>query len=154
MSSGITWSGLTIEQTEGERIQPAMNKSGTVNGRYLRLAFGFLLPVLLVVVSMTLVTAIVQPGTTAQFLLMGIFFGYLYMGIPSLIYTIVMEYVVVRRLSSAAAAIAAGAALGFASGMAVWWTVLNDFGFAFLGLVSGGLTAWLLSAHFRRTNRR
>lgn len=120
-------------------------------GTFSRLLIGLLLPVFLVLVFMNIMTVLNQPKDAMKFMLVSVFYGYLFMGIPSLIYSVLMEFAVNRQFQDDYWVWAFGAILGTLCGLSFWESssgVVNIF--PILGCLSGGVTAYVLRRHFNQ----
>ena len=83
-----------------------------VKGTITRLLTGLLLPVFLVLVLLNVITLFTDTKNAAGFLLMSTVFGYMFMAIPSLIYTLLMEFAINRRVDNDYRVWIIGAVLG------------------------------------------
>ena len=122
-------------------------------GWIVRLLLGFLLPVLCVVLIMAIIGLFNGEKNILKFLAAAIVFGYYFMGIQSAIYSLVMEFLVNRRLAKDHYVLLTGTFLGLLSGFTFWDGSFKDLNFMqVLGALAGFACAWLLRWHFKRSN--
>ena len=123
-----------------------------VQGTITRLLTGLLLPVFLVLVLLNVITLFTDTKNAAGFLVMSTIFGYMFMAIPSLIYTLIMEFAINRRLANDYQVWIFGAVFGAASGLFVVGLKPEISAFVLLGALSGGICAYILRLHFKQKN--
>ena len=124
------------------------NYQGTIP----RLLIGLLLPVLLVLILLNIIMLFIDHEKAAGFLLLSTLYGFLLMGVPSLIYTLLMEYVINRRLDNDYWVWLSGAFIGAVSGMFFLKLTLEFNAFVLFGALSGGVCAYILRRHFKQKN--
>ncbi len=126
------------------------------HGRYYRITIGVLLPPLLGFIPVGMYLAIdkaLESSSIDMFsvfivaggILMVLIGSYLFVGVQSIVYSLVMEFLVAPKVRSKKLAIFLSGAMGFLSGL------LISTGLSFLGLLVGCLVGWYLISHYQKS---
>ncbi len=116
-------------------------------GRFSSLFLGFVLPPVIGALCFSLI--FILSGEVVEVLALFILFipfAFFIVGIQSLIFSLVMEYIILARISDVKYVIASGCALG----------VLSSFFmgavFCVIGVIAGGLSSYLLYRRYKVAN--
>lgn len=121
-------------------------------GWAIRLIIGLVLPVVIAALMMTISGALYEQTADAlKSFVMIIAFGSVIMFFPSLIFTVVMEFLANRKLVQDWQVLVSGAVLGLLSSLIIWNGTLNDLNFfQVVGPVAGFTSAWVLRRHYKK----